>query len=103
MKKRTFTIDCSSTSSNSSCFELQRILIQFIDTAFPPNGSDCAQATRSSLLELTEVIKNSTDDCTINTRLRPLLKTAITWYFEDIESNTEKQQALLTLIAKKKK
>jgi hypothetical protein len=99
MKKRTFNIDCTHTES---CQKLYKILTLFIHSAFPPNGSDCAQATRESLLGLCDKIKNSGDICEINKRQRPLLKTAITWYFEEIEvSDNSQQQALLLLIAKR--
>ena len=100
MKKRTFTINC--TSSNYLCKELQHILECFIDTAFPPNASECAQATRSSLQELSYNISISDGNCEVNTRQRPLLKTAINWYFEDITKDDHQYQALLNFIAKKK-
>lgn len=101
MKKRTFSIDCS--NENQYCQELHHLLTFFIDTAFPPFGSECAQATRESLLELTARIANNKGCCEINIRQRPLLKTAITWYFEEIENDNEKQQKLLQLIGKKRR
>ncbi len=101
MKKRTFSIDCA---NSELCQKLYKILALFINNAFPPSGSDCAQATRDSLLELSEKIKNSSENCEINKRQRPLLKTAIVWYFEEVEvSDTDQQQTLLLLIAKRKK
>lgn len=101
MKKRTFRIDCT---NSKLCQKLHKILALFINNAFPSNGSDCAQATRDSLLELSEKIKSSSESHEINKRQRPLLKTAITWYFEEVEvSDTDQQQALLLLIAKRKK
>ncbi|MCK5810706.1 MAG: hypothetical protein KAH00_06425 [Cocleimonas sp.] len=99
MKKRTFNIDCT---RKEPCQKLYKILTLFINTAFPPNGSDCAQATRASLLVLCDKIKNSSHICEMNKRQRPLLKTAITWYFETVEvSENSQQQALLLLIAKR--
>lgn len=98
MKKRTFFIDCA--TENEQCQMLYKLLILFIDAAFPPNGSECAQATRASLLALSSYIKASDGTCEISTRQRPLLKTAIRWYFEEIESNNQQQQALLLLIKK---
>jgi hypothetical protein len=100
MKKRTFFIDCA--AENEQCQMLYKLLTLFIDTAFPPNGSECAQATRASLLVLSAYIKASDGVCEISTRQRPLLKTAIRWYFEDVESNYNQQQALLLLVKKKR-
>lgn len=100
MKKRTFSLDCT---NRKLCQKLHKILTLFINNAFPPNGSDCAQATRDSLLELSEKI-NSNENCEINKRQRPLLKTAITWYFEEVEvGDADQQKSLLLLIAKRKK
>ncbi len=101
MKKRTFTINC--VNDNDCCKELQHILACFINTAFPPNGSECAQATRSSLEELSHKIAANKPNCEINTRQRPLLKTAINWYFEEVTHNDSQHHALLNLISKKKK
>lgn len=100
MKKRTFSIDCS--GENRLCEILHNLLTLFINTAFPPFGSECAQATRESLLILNTKIANNKGRCEINTRQRPLLKTAITWYFDEIENNKTKQKKLLQLISKKK-
>lgn len=100
MKKRTFSIDCSNEKEH--CQALHHLLTLFINTAFPPFGSECAQATRESLLELNARIANNRGSCEINTRQRPLLKTAISWYFEEIETDKEKQQTLLQFIGKKK-
>lgn len=101
MKKRTFSIDCS--TKKELCQVLHHLLTQFIDTAFPPNGSECAQATRSSLHELSLQIMESDGHCEISTRQRPLLKTAIRWYFLEIEvGNNAQETALLRLIAKRK-
>lgn len=101
MKKRTFSIDCF--NEKKLCQTLNDLLTLFINTAFPPSGSECAQATRESLLELNSRIADYKGNCEINTRQRPLLKTAITWYFEEIEKNVTKQQQLLQLISKKRR
>ena len=101
MRKRTFTIDC--LTNKTLCLKLQSILENFIDRAFPPNGSECAQATRASLQAFNSKIATSEDNCEINTRQRPLLKTAINWYYEEVSQNEAQHQALLSLIAKKKK
>ena len=106
MKKRTFSIDCS--SNDKLCQELHNLLTLFINTAFPPLGSECSQATRESLLELNARIANNKENCEVNTRQRPLLKTAISWYFEEIKKSEfkkdkSKQQQLLQLISKKKR
>jgi hypothetical protein len=99
MKKRTFSIDC--TNEKKSCQLLHTVLTAFIDIAFPPNGSECAQATRSSLLELSLLIKTSDGLCGISTRQRPLLKTAINWYFEEVAVGNKDQQQVLLLLIKK--
>ncbi|HIO93301.1 MAG TPA: hypothetical protein EYG68_10740 [Leucothrix mucor] len=101
MRKRTFIIDCS--NSNHLCQELRQILKHFVDTAFPANGSECARATRSSLIDLADKILKTSDLHEISTRQRPLLKTAINWYFEEISQDSTHHQELLALIAKKKK
>ena len=64
---------------------------QYADTAFPPGGSPCSQASRESLRDLAGRIVQGEGHVDIGASQRPMLKAALKWYLElnpDLASST---------------
>ena len=59
-------------------------VLAYADAAYPPGGSECAQATHQTLKELAVKISRSHDSA-INLKKRqlPLIKAAIRWYYSE--------------------
>lgn len=92
MKKRQLLFSCS----HDACIKLASIISTYAHAAFPVGGSECAQATRESLLDMADRINNCRDDTVaINARQRPMLKSAINWYFADVETDDAQRNDLL--------
>lgn len=91
MKRKTFVLSCG----DNACALVATILRDYASAAYPPGGSECAQATRESLLQLADTIGNAEDHATINNRQRPFLKSAINWYYEDVTDNPQQHALLL--------
>ena len=92
MKKRQLHFICT----NHACEKLAKVLSTYAHAAFPIGGSECAQATRESLLDMANRMDNCVENTfTINARQRPMLKSAINWYFTEVESNNELRDELL--------
>jgi len=82
MKKRTFKFDSSSGAGDI----LSNVLQHYASVAFPMGGSDCAATSRQALLELSAKLvgeNNEADTVEISTRQRPILKSALTWFYEE--------------------
>jgi uncharacterized protein YjhX (UPF0386 family) len=78
---------------------LARVLRVYVNSAYPQNGSECSQATRSSLLQLAEKIavsSGSGQPVTLQKRQLPLIRSAVAWYFSEVQSDMEQvREALL--------
>jgi len=95
MKKRQFNFSCT----DNACEQLATVISTYAHAAFPVGGSACAQATRESLLDMASRIADCVDDSfAINTRQRPMLKSAITWYFTEVANDDLQRDALLQRI-----
>ncbi len=80
MKKRTFIFD----GSEGAAEMMGAILNHFTNIAYPIGGSDCAAASREALLAVANSIaKNELAE--ISRRQRPLLKSAVTWFYTESE------------------
>ncbi|NNJ91043.1 MAG: hypothetical protein HKP55_05160 [Gammaproteobacteria bacterium] len=56
----------------------------YADAAYPPSGSECAQASNQSLKQLAEAIHNSPQiPFSYKKRQRPMLKAALRWFYSD--------------------
>jgi hypothetical protein len=100
MKHKMLTIECPDNLRET----LATVITQYAYAAYPPGGSECAQASREALQTLAQNIKpemtNSTDDSyfTMKARQRSILKGAINWYFTEVEQNEQQQALLLKLL-----
>ena len=67
--------------------QIAKAVYIYADAAYPPGGSECAQATNQALKELAGRISRSTDQAFIlKKRQLPLIKAAIRWYYsEDVQ------------------
>lgn len=71
---------------------LAQVLGVYINAAYPPDGSECSQATRSSLMQLVEKIgRKAAQQQTVNLPRRqlPMLRTAVDWYFSEIQKGMD--------------
>ena len=56
----------------------------YADAAYPPGGSECAQATNQSLKQLAQAIGNSAEiPFTYKKRQRAMLKAAVSWFYSE--------------------
>jgi hypothetical protein len=70
-----------------SCALLCEAIEGYAAAAFPPGGSECAQASRESLLTLAagwRAQQAAAGAITLRSRQRPLLRAAVTTYFEQL-------------------
>ena len=78
---------------------LAQILGVYVKSAYPPGGSECTQATRSSLLQLAERIKDKAVEeeiILLRRRQLPLLRNAVEWYFSEVQPDMNSvREALL--------
>ena len=80
MKKRTFVFD----GSEGAAQMLALILKHYADIAFPIGGSECAAASREALQAIAITITQS-EHAEINRRQRPMLKSAVKWFYTQSE------------------
>ncbi len=98
MKKKQFQFPCD----NDACSHLAKVLSTYVYAAFPIGGSECAQATRESLLDMAKRLADcKTDKFGINARQRPMLKSAINWYFSEVETDEARQNSLLEALMRR--
>ena len=70
-----------------TCEQLCEALRAYAHAAFPPGGSECAQASRDSLLTLAQrfAAEQATEGwIEVRTRQRALLRSAVTTYFDQL-------------------
>jgi hypothetical protein len=92
MKKRTLTFSCT----DNSCQYLATIIKHYAHAAFPVGGSECAQATRESLVDMAYGLDSTMEiSVAINRRQVPMLKSAIKWYFSEVKRDETLKQHLL--------
>ena len=88
---------------------LSQAIQQYADAAYPPGGSECAQAARAGLLDTAEKILQQIDthqsEVTISRRIKSHVKAAIQYYLQvcteqnaDLEQATIRYELLLELI-----
>lgn len=80
MKKRVFKFD----GSEGAAEMMALILKHYADVAFPLGGSDCAAASREALQTITNKIMQS-EVVEISRRQRPMLKSAVKWFYTESE------------------
>ncbi|CAA6827717.1 MAG: Unknown protein [uncultured Thiotrichaceae bacterium] len=97
-KKRTLGID----TTNGQGEALKKVITTYAHAAYPVGGSDCAAATRQALLDVADKLLTS-EMVDISARQRPMLKSAVSWYFTEVEkSHSDMQEMLLTQLVRKK-
>lgn len=98
MKKRHLRFSCA----EDTCQQLAKIISIYAHAAFPVGGSECAQATRESLLDMALRLSECQEkNFLINARQSPMLKSAIDWYYSEIEMDNTQQKALLIQIKRR--
>lgn len=82
--------------------ELAGALRAYAEAAYPPGGSECAQVAREALLDTANSIDAATAGVIrLPRRQLPLLRAAVTWYFDAADpGRAALGQALQGLLAK---
>ncbi len=84
MKKRIFIFD----GSDGAAEMMVAILNHYASVAFPLGGSDCAAASREALHSIAAKLLQAESEgvgAEINRRQRPMLKSAVTWFYTESE------------------
>jgi hypothetical protein len=82
MKRRGVHVHCDPVSAQ----RLAAVVREFALAAYPPGGSDCAQAAREALLDTADRCANHTGgNLSLPKRQLPQLRSAVAWYFSDRE------------------
>ena len=77
---------------------IARAIIVYADAAYPPGGSECAQASNQTLKDLAMAIQQSYEiPFTYKKRQKPMLTAAVRWFYStdnpiehDLSINPEK-------------
>jgi len=92
MKKRTLNFSCA----DNLCENLATVIKYYAHAAFPIGGSECAQATRESLLDMAQRLNVTLEQSIVlNRRQVPMLKSAVKWYFSEVKQDNRLEQRLL--------
>ena len=84
MKKRLFLFD----GAEGAAEKMVEILNHYADIAYPLGGSDCAAASREALQAIANKIHQAefkVELAEISSRQRPMLKSAVKWFFTQSE------------------
>ena len=76
------------------------VIRSYADAAFPPGGSTCAQASREALHGTGDEIEKyaANGGALVSRRQQRLLRSAVSWYFSEVENSPEQEQLLLRLL-----
>jgi len=80
MKKRTFKFDGSEGATEM----MLAILNHYANVAYPIGGSDCVMASREALQAIANNLSQN-EQAEINRRQRPMLKSAVKWFYTESE------------------
>jgi hypothetical protein len=80
MKRRDVSIACDPATAR----QLATAVREFALAAYPPGGSECAQAAREALLETAKLCAaHGGGSLSLRRRQLPQLRSAIAWYFSE--------------------
>ena len=100
MKKRMLSFSCI----DNACENLATVIKYYAHAAFPVGGSECAQATRESLLDMAQRLDMTVEQSfALNRRQVPMLKSAITWYFSEVKQDDLLKERLLKQLQRPRK
>ena len=72
------------TLDEQTALAIATAVFVYADAAYPPGGSECAQASNQSLKQLAEAIRNSPKvPFSYKKRQRAMLKAAIRWFYSE--------------------
>ncbi|MGV6859113.1 MAG: hypothetical protein ACWA5X_09075 [bacterium] len=101
MAKRTFEFDTTDGQGDA----LVEVIEHYVEAAYPPGGSQCAAATREAFMTLKEALKKNSLEgppVYISTRQRPMLKSAVKWFYTESNQTHEPLFARLMAALEKK-
>ncbi len=77
MAGKVVTLDCPPAQA----VQLAEALRTYVEAAYPPGGSPCAQVARETLLDTARQLAAGDGPATIPRRQRHLVRAAIAWYY----------------------
>jgi len=88
MRKKSLQFDCQvkapeTLGNKPLCATLAEVLQHYAYAAYPVGGSECAQASREAVLTLANNFTTCQTILELRPRQRPMLKSAIQWYYTD--------------------
>ena len=95
MRKRTFFFD----GSDGAAEMLGLILNHYADIAFPKGGSECAAASREAVLSIVAALQQA-EFVELSRRQRPMLRSAVKWFYNDSEYSSPSDPMFLILTNK---
>jgi hypothetical protein len=97
MRKRTFLFKCT----DNLCSHLASIVQHYAQAAFPIGGSECAQVSHEALLNIAQnLVHAPADHLAISIHQRAILRSAVMWYFTEVEQNEVLKIQLLKQLQK---
>lgn len=101
MPRKHFRIQCDPEVAEL----LARQILFYTSAAYPPGGSDCAQAAREAMLGAADTIRNdvaSSGSASASVRIRAMLKAAVKYYysqFDETDRAASDRALMLSVIA----
>ncbi|MGV6808537.1 MAG: hypothetical protein ACWA5U_01550 [bacterium] len=92
MKKKSLSLHCQAQAPSALSTQtlgklLAEVLQHYAYAAYPIGGSECAQASREAVLTLSSRFATCETVLELRPRQRPILKSAIQWYYTDYQPN----------------
>jgi hypothetical protein len=80
MKRRDVSVECDPDTAR----QLAMVIRVFANAAYPPGGSECAQAARQALLEIAGLCDvHGGGKLSLRRRHLTQLRSAVAWYFSE--------------------
>ena len=85
MKRRDVSVDCDPASAR----HLALVIREFAHAAYPPGGSECAQAACQALLEIADRCDaHGGGELSLRKRHLAQLRSAVAWYFSEQDTTS---------------
>jgi len=85
MKRRDVSVECDPATAR----HLAMVIRAFAHAAYPPGGSECAQAARQALLEIAGLCDaHGGGKLSLRRRHLPQLRSAVAWYFSEQDTTS---------------
>lgn len=100
MNRKTNQSKTKTTQLNENNVKAISVALEaYANSAFPPGGSECSQASNQSLKEIAKKIESALQhQVTIKKCQLPMLKAALRWYYKPEESGIDAENLINELL-----